>query len=147
VIAFAYTRDQELWLNDLETTTENQVVQKLHEIDEEQQAGFCCMGRACAVLDIDNCFLSYRDDDDTGRYEYGKPSDESDEILPNFVFQRLNLRSRGGEFNVTSDMRKSHTEMGGREKAYLWILNDELNWTFKEIAAFIRMYPTAFFTN
>lgn len=124
---YPFTPEQEAWLHDLETTEEPQTKGFLHVLVPGKvgfTSGYCCLGRACIVLGADE----HESDDGLG-YFWGESV-----ALPGSLTNRLRLRGVCGEFaQVVVDHRE-------RECANLAELNDN-DWSFKEIAAYIRANP------
>lgn len=124
--SYPFTLDQEAWLRDLETTDAPQTIGTLHRlvIDAEDEmphpVGYCCLGRACVALGISEHIA--------GR-EIGA-FDGHSAWLPDSVVARLRLRSDNGQ--LQTQVGHCHTLTG---------LNDLAEWSFKQIAAYIRENP------
>lgn len=121
-----FTELQEKWLKDLETTGAKQCKEYLHS-----DSGYCCLGRACEVVDPSGWEVS-----GFGFFEYKR----HDKSLPLATWKQLNLRdSTGGfAFSVATPYGQAYG---------LANLNDECGYTFKQIAAIMRKYPWLVFTN
>lgn len=144
--AFPYTQDQLAWLTTMETT---ELPQGLGFLCTTK--GYCCLGLALLAMGIPNIgeYLM-------GERTYIKTWSESEvpapaaspkvvnSILPEYVAYRLKLRSPSGEFLVTTDMPYHIRTIGNPA---LIALNDDLGLSFRQIAAFIRQFPSAVFTN
>lgn len=116
---YPFNADQLAWLHDLETTTEPQCTGYLYSTGTDMPYGFCCLGRACAVLGLDP--------KDQGSY---CTYDGCDCLIPPSAMSKLRLVGDGGDFRVDADEGSgSLTEM-----------NDD-GWSFKQIAAYIRANP------
>jgi hypothetical protein len=119
---YPYNEYQEAWLRDLETTTEPQTTGWLHRLNQgselSESPGFCCLGRACVVLNeeprIGMDVVSY---------------DDCETVLPWHIEARLQLRDDDGRLASGMGQLTSLADM-----------NDS-GWTFKEIAAYIRGNP------
>jgi len=119
-MTFKFTAEQEAWLHDLETTRARQTVGKLRDYE-----GWCCLGRACKVLDLPSV--------KNGEiYTFLK----NDSTLPSRATRILNLRSGTGKLKVTVE----------EDLGTLTELNDDLRWSFKKIAKYIRANPENVFT-
>ena len=121
---FRFTKKQEAWLQDLEKTRARQTEGYLHDED-----GWCCLGRACKVLGVPSTSVNAMG---TSAYEFGG----EDTVAPPSVVKALRLRDdQGGLLEETPD-------------GYICLtaLND-LGWTFKQIAKYIRENPRNVFTN
>ena len=120
---FNYTPDQEAWLQDLEKTRAKQTEGYLHNSE-----GWCCLGRACKVLDID----TNRHVPTTQVTEWSNKFWEFDgegQELPPKAVKALRLRDNTGTF-----LRQYNGYRG------LTYMNDN-GWSFKRIAAYIRANP------
>jgi hypothetical protein len=116
---YPYNADQLAWLHDLETTEEPQCTEHLHSTGTDMAYGFCCLGRACIVLGV-------QETDDEGPYvEY----DGDPQILTEPTIKRLRLRGTNGDFRVPDDGASCLTDMNDKGKS------------FKQIAAYIRTNP------
>ena len=123
---YPYTPEQEAWLRDLETTTEPQTTGWLHVVRRSPtfpDPGYCCLGRACVVLGekgkihtLVESFNGYKT------------------TLPNNLVEKLHLRDNDG--SLASDFYDDD----GENFVSLIDMNDA-DWTFKEIAAYIRENP------
>jgi len=111
--------NQEKWLHDLETTTEPQGKYHLCELDQTtgEPTGWCCLGRACAVLDE-----PYRMRSDGQVRVFG--ADGSEEYLPGSMVEKLKLAICQGILST---------------------MNDHEGKSFKQIAVEIRANPGRFF--
>lgn len=139
---YPFTDEQLAWFHDLETTTEPQTMGALHRIEpvEEFPIGWCCLGRGAAVLK-----------------ERPYPCSEDDSLISFrgstvqlFAYRRLDLRSPSGELlRPVPDSRDPKTTFGHSPTGFsaLTELNDELRWTFPEIAAYCREHPWNVFTD
>lgn len=115
-MTYTFTPEQEAWLRDLETTDEKQAESLLHDTNK---GGYCCLGRACIVLDIE--------EDQFGCF------DGKDDELPDYAASRLRLRSQTGRLAAQFQSR-------GQYFIDLADMNDK-GMSFKEIAAYIRANP------
>jgi hypothetical protein len=124
---FIFTADQDNWLNDLEKTRAKQGTSALHG-----PTGWCCLGRACRLAGI--IPTKHRISD-----EFLFDGHSAD--LPISVVDKLYLRSNMGWIACA----KNYPELRGSRS--LVNLNDDLGWTFKQIARWIRKNPSAVFTS
>lgn len=121
---YPFTREQELWLRDLETTEAPQTRGALHRLvpGSDAPAGYCCLGRAAIALgvpEVERGELGYFD---------GKDGTLSDELA-----KTLRLRNGGGSLlNPFAD---------DPSVSSLTELNDDYEMSFKGIAAYIRANP------
>jgi hypothetical protein len=125
---YPYTPEQEAWLRDLETTEEPQAKGALHRVipDRNSPAGYCCLGRACVVLAIEEITeegLLYS--------SFGEQAVNA--WLPQVAIRKLWLRGSGGELAETF-------YKGKWAFSQLADMNDA-GWSFKRIAAYIRENP------
>lgn len=121
---YPFTPEQEAWLRDLETTEAPQTRGALHRLAKgsESPEGYCCLGRACVVLGIE---------EREGIGPYAKFGEENaDTWLPGEAIKRLHLRTMAGTF-----VTKVHEIFDS-----LTAMNDG-GWNFKQIAAYIRANP------
>ena len=124
---YKFTPEQEAWLRDLETTEEPQTKGYLHRIIPAQgyDAGYCCLGRACVVLEVEESFLG-----EIGFFN-GR-----DNVLTNATVTKLGLRDECGSFDESVDGSENFED--GYDS--LVEMNDDGK-TFKEIASYIRDNP------
>lgn len=121
---FPYSREQEAWLRDLETTEAPQTRGALHRLtaDNDGPAGYCCLGRAAVVLGVPEVV------DGTLGYFHGKDGTLSDELT-------ATLRLRSGSGSLLKPFA------GDPQVSSLTELNDDYGMSFKAIAAYIRANP------
>ena len=116
--------NQEAWLHDLETTEAPQAKGRLFD-----GVGYCCLGRACVVLEplvpFVRCTLSDEYTFGVGGTVYAS--------APSEIVNKLCLRG------VLGYPRDSESE-------YLTDMNDGGKYTFKDIARVIRSDPSVYFT-
>ena len=116
---YKYNEDQLAWLNDLKTTDAKQCKGAL-----EKDGAYCSLGRACIVLGAE-------------RVQYTNDMvffNESSAFLSKGVEGRLKLRTQCGAPNTIH--LKSCT-----------IMNDTLDYTFKQITEVIEANHHAYFTD
>jgi len=125
---YPFTPEQLAWLIDLETTEEPQTQGSLHRLVStiERPAGYCPLGRAAVVLGLKESPCSH--DEYLGSFH-----GSSAQLFP---FRLLHLRGSSGELRQA--VRDPDT---GEHWETLAEINDEMGWTFKEIAAYIRAHP------
>lgn len=125
-MTYKFTPEQEAWLRDLETTEEPQTKGALHRVraDAVNPVGYCCLGRACVVLGIEE-----RTSDDGYAYSTFGEDAWQDAWLPKQGIKTLRLRGSGGEFEEPFGKFSNLADM-----------NDS-GWPFKKIAAYIRENP------
>jgi hypothetical protein len=144
---YPFTEEQSAWLHDLETTTEPQTVGALHRVvaagphAPQCRVGFCCLGRGAAVLGLRES--PWSEDDHLVSFH-----GSAVQLLP---FRLLHLRSTGGELlvGVPDDEEaalRADREFEPEGWSALAEINDELRWTFPQIAAYIRANPWNVFT-
>lgn len=107
------------WILDLETTTEPQTKRRLHRKESEGIAhiplGFCCLGRACVVLNVP-----------VDRVEGGD------------VFYQF--ESWADRTLVTEDWWKQAFGLPSLVLKECWEMNDIENKSFPQIAAYLRQF-------
>lgn len=127
--------DQVLWLTDLLTTDATQCIGSL-----ETDKGFCCLGRACIVLEPETRL------EEDGFITYETRS----EVLSEKLQKKLCLRSNNAEFNISElvelDVR-AFRETSWSDFSSLTEFNDNKKFSFKEIAEFILRNKKAVFTD
>ena len=127
---FKFTPEQEAWLHDLETTDAEQAYSYLRTAD-----GFCCLGRACETLGAESVY-----NDNNGCFEY---EGEVASLSNGLQYQLGLLDPLGGFEHSLRD--SSPRDENGEHVITLASLNDDLLWSFKQIAAFIRETPERVF--
>ena len=118
-LAYQLTNEQELWLIALESGNYRQTRYRL-----ELNGAYCCLGVAAAVLGAKRTVSS------DGYISY----EGQTQLLPASVVKKLQLRNEGGgvkDINLDS----------------LTYMNDFLDYSFADIADFIRKNPEKVFTN
>lgn len=106
------------WVEDIETTDEQQIKSYLHT-DE----GFCCLGRLCEVAGLDSEIIDVHS---PNRYfSYGEGMTSNSVMPPPEAYDWLGIEEDERVFGETFDLGKYAT------------MNDEGK-TFKEIGAQIR---------
>lgn len=133
---YQYNELQRKWLDDLKTTMEQQTRFYLHRTDSKY--GFCCLGRACVVANWPVVSADFRD-----VVTYGISEEDSNyEGMPNSLVKELKLHnSNGGMLNP------SMIHEDGTAIKTLTLLNDKLEWTFRQIAEYIEANPDNVFTD
>lgn len=134
---YSFTKEQKMWLKDLETTKAKQTDGCLTRIDEKQRViGHCCLGRACVVFRQP---IAERE----GEYVFYKnfTTDKTElnpeeELLPSNLVSKLKLHSDSGKLSHAIDEHDYES---------LAEMNDSGSFTFKQIAKFIRKHPRAVF--
>lgn len=113
-----------LWVEALESGKFRQTTEKLSRKDKGRWK-HCCLGVACELSGVK------REDTSYGTREY----DYSDEELPAFVAEWLT----NDAWNINPVVAVKPADDGSeRAPSSLAELNDQYDWTFKEIAALIR---------
>jgi hypothetical protein len=144
---YPFTHEHSAWLHDLETTTEPQTVGALHRVvavgphEPHRCIGWCPLGRGAVVLGLPEA--SWGEDSQLMAF-----SGSSVQLLP---YRRLHLRGTSGELLAPVPDDQETADRAGREfQAEGWQtlaeINDELRWTFPQIAAYIRAKPWNVFT-
>ncbi len=133
---YPFTPEQLAWLLDLETTTEPQTYGALHRLTRIGSfgPGYCCLGRGAVTLNLHE--TPWSDDDYLGSF--------GGSAVQLFAFRRLHLRGASGEL---ADAVPPAPGVIGEGWQTLAEINDELKWTFPEIAAYIRANPWNVFTD
>ncbi len=132
---YPYNADQRAWLNDLLYTKAPQAMGKLFACGNGDEFGFCCLGRALAVMQAHGTY-----DPTKGRvdFEAGHTSD-----LPDKYRRRLRLRSNLGQLAkpvLIVPLGKEFPKYA--ELTTLAHMNDSgLGLTFKCIAEYIEADP------
>ena len=130
-MAYKFSEYQEKWLTDLETTSAEQCTEGL----ANGSGGNCCLGRY-----YESRGANYVQDAVTEICSYNGNS----AALGKLALRELRLHSRFGKIlieNVSPEWRRELKAYG-----HLTELNDNLRWSFKKIAQFIRANPEAVFT-
>jgi hypothetical protein len=124
---YIFSKAQEDWLRDLETTDAPQTTGTLHRMVPigSVPVGYCCLGRACVALDIPEEVSRTRQ---IGVF-MGRTG-----ALPEGATKALRLRNSDGELAEA-------VEADGIAYPTLAGLNDGAEWSFKQIAAYIRANP------
>lgn len=126
---YPYTELQEKCLRDLETTEEPQASCWLMVKEEgSEKFGFCCLGRFCIVAELPKSLGS------SGRY-YSFGADGATGGLPSDLAKELKLDGLGG------------FKRGFIGFSSLAGMNDSRQFSFKDIAAYIRHDPWNVFTD
>lgn len=134
---YPFTPEQEAWLTDLETTEEPQTTEFLRVTETVfsndgqviNAVGYCCLGRACIVLGIDQ-----HENEDSFITKFGKQRDEA--MLPAEALVRLRLRDNTGTL-----VKGILPTNGNRIRIGCLTDMNDMGWSFKEIAAYIRANP------
>lgn len=139
---YPFTPEQLAWLLKLETTDQPQTRGALRRVVrievkavdgiEVFPAGWCCLGIGAETLQLKEypCAI----DHDVSSF-----SGSSTQLL---AYRRLHLRGASGEL-----LAQVQNPKGGEWASTLAELNDDLRWTFPEIAAYIRANPWNVFTD
>ena len=127
---YPFTDDQEAWLRDLETTDAKQGKEYLHIRTKDGDDEFCCLGRACVVMNVP----------ETIEMNVGMFSGQYVKFLSPELYRRMRLISEDG-------LLKEQVIINGNECESLVDMNDIGNLSFKQIAAYIRGNPWNVFEN
>ncbi len=122
-----FNEAQETWLNELETTDKKQGRSLLRSITNR----YCCLGVACEVLGLQ-----------AEKRHWAYSYEGSEHLLPSSVQNKLMIRVYDGRFDESEVYKHK-----GLKVYSLVGMNDSCQFTFKDIATFIRENPWAVFTN
>ena len=118
-------KNQEKWLEALESGRYNQTTGRLARRSNDGSVRYCCLGVAC---DISGIAKWQRSDDGTLKYA------QQHEELPSSVMKRLGIKDQAGcLLSEDGDIRSDKKTGFG----CLTAMNDG-RWSFKRIAKFIR---------
>lgn len=139
---YPFTPEQLAWLHDLETTTEPQTVGALHRVvkTEKRSVGYCCLGLGAKALGLRES--PWSEDENLVAFH-----GSSTQLIP---FHRLCLRDgSGGLLYPVPHQGDPDTWLDHNPEGWLSLadLNDELRWSFPEIAAYCREHPWNVFTD
>ncbi len=138
---YPFTPEQLAWLHDLETTDAPQTIGSLHRIvkTHDLAAGYCCLGRGAVTLGLQES--PWTEDEHLGSFH-----GSSAQLMP---FYRLHLRSGSGELLEPCPDPRDPEAVGYNKHGWQTLaeLNDELRWSFPEIAAYCRAHPWNVFTD
>ena len=129
---YPYTELQEKCLRDLETTEAMQAAGRLHRIYADGSEGFCCLGRFCVVAGIPS-----KVELGAGVVAYGNEGCGF-ATLPSELAKELKLKPLG-------EFKRYNREMSDYNS--LASMNDSGQYSFKNIAAYIRHDPWNVFTD
>lgn len=129
-----FTAEQLAWLLDLETTAEPQTRGALHRMvaADDQPVGWCCLGRGAVAIGLREA--PWDQDEHCGAF-----SGSATQLL---AYRRLHLRDASGAL-----LEQIQDPTSGEYRSTLAEFNDEMRWTFPEIAAYIRAHPWNVFTD
>jgi len=138
--------NQELWITDLESGGAEQGTGCLEIWDtkDDKTPQFCCLGRLCKVLDVP--VKIWEKGFDKGRLNGTSLASQSS------VFKASKLKSVSGE--PSGDTRELVKFVAGivgdptgvrDADCVLTSLNDELKFTFPQIASVLRKFPDLYF--
>lgn len=116
---------RQLWIKELRETTKKQGKFALHNILEDS---YCCLGIACEVAIANGVAVKKTDAGNSTEY------DSRTGGLPESVRQWLGLDIDTGHFEKS-------LEIGDQLIGSLVSLNDNTDWTFKQIADLIESEP------
>ena len=142
------TKEQERWLTALESGDYPKGEGALNHPD----IGYCCLGVACDLWGLGE----WEGKDECGNFLYAPHDGESGSPVypPKSIVDLLGLRDRYGSFDKAKLNDESLTRLEKSiektdpddEIETLATINDDLSWSFEEIAALIRNNPEAFFS-
>lgn len=118
------------WIEDLETTTEEQGTERLHTIDEFGNHYFCCLGRLCEVMGVESHYDSVSEQ----AYLY----DGDDGLLSDNLLKQSGLsKSHQGVLCALNDGQTL-----SREELEMFpdLTYAPTQLSFKEIAAFLKKH-------
>lgn len=141
---------QEAWLQDLESGKFQQGRTFLYRIEQDFETPlFCCLGVYAYTKHKDEMYETRK----AGVYAF---AGDEQHALPYTLAHELGLRNQLGSFDLSGLSEDRYTRakalLGWREEdnggyySGLTSLNDKAGWDFKQIAAFIREFPEAVFT-
>jgi hypothetical protein len=131
------------WLEALRSGQYMQGKEKLHTKDDSGTESYCCLGVACAISDsvkaetskFDNHIVCYRSGEYVHKY-----------YLPDIVRHELGLRTKVGQFIVSSETKAVVKLRGLGAETSLAALNDN-GATFEQIAKIIELRPQGLFVD
>jgi hypothetical protein len=126
-----FTKDQEDWLKELESGNYEQAEGVLCD-----GTGFCCLGVACEFLG------TYKQEVDERVY-YGVNPEEGE--APEEVYMKLDLYDGCGSLNKDRLPEEVFEKLDEFDIHSLAEMNDSGQYTFRDIAAFIRKFPESVF--
>lgn len=137
---------QDAWVRSLESGVNNQGKSRLARKNADGEWQLCCLGVACEVmLTNGEPLATYVLADGTAQY-----GDGWDAVLPDEAVELFKFFGKEGD--IKTDRCQSDEEQAAVEKevglyaACLYSLNDSGNWSFPQIAAFVRKYPHLIFS-
>lgn len=109
------------WVRDLETTAEPQTKSSLHRLEDSEfgKAGYCCLGRACVVMGIKEIVPSNASMDKEGLF-----------FFPGYEDPEVGYPQHEWFLETFGISRKEMNELAD--------LNDDSDYSFAQIAAFLR---------
>jgi hypothetical protein len=125
------TEWQEKWLTALESGDYKQRGDRLRLDDE-----YCCLGVACDLFDD----TRWNDD----RYRYDGIPGAKEMMMPEDIVQAFGFRSSAGKLRKPTKVPHERGQHEGNAQS-LVDLNDTFEWTFDQIAAFVRANPQLVF--
>lgn len=130
-MAFKFSPLQKAWLAALKSGKFRQTKQRLAERDQYRHNKYCCLGVACEVANRMGVVKLVKKEDDDGEISY----DNESASLPAEMVKALGLNCGAGElYEAVEDSQE-------RVADCLAELNDNLGWSFKKIAAYIKKNP------
>lgn len=140
-MTYAFTSEQLEWLDALESGKYEQGKTFLNKNNK-----FCCLGVACdlfaeklgLVIENDDGIIGYANkvEDQSQRWE----SDYTSTTLPKPIMELLKIRDNCGEF-INKTVIASKNDYGTMSYGSLAGMNDSGNFSFKDIAEYIRNNP------
>ena len=125
---YKFNQAQLQWLEDLESGKFKKCIGSLCEVKNGREA-YCCLGVACERLVPKKLIIKNED---------YKTYSMEDVYLPDYVQKKLKLVDTFGPISDKTLVNLKDPSLAG--------LNDQLRWSFKKIAKFIRNNPRAVFT-
>ena len=137
---YTFNEHQEAWLHDLETTDAKQCASFLC-LDIDDIPSFCCLGRACVVLEKTLNLTRVQERNQIG-FQGASDINPVYTVLPQVVQDVLKLRQPNGLFR-----NGVYIDYGSKKYGSLTEFNDEGPLSFAEIAKYCREHPEIVFSD
>lgn len=138
---YKFNKHQKAWLHDLETTDAKQCRAYLYQIQNDGTPSFCCLGRACVVLEKTLNLTRVQQENQIG-FKGAPDLNPLFTVLPQIVQDALKLRQPNGLFRGAA-----YITYGSKRFGALTELNDEGQLSFAEIAKYCREHPEIVFSD